>query len=109
MVLSEQNIRDIEIVEAQVCTFFNIPADALYSVNTSKNESLARAYLFYILHIDLGISIKCIYERYNRQERGVYYAISKIRYSIEHFKSCKKEYDEITNRFNERRKALGKS
>lgn len=109
MILTNEQKQVLDVLDNVVCDYFEVSIYDIYWGSSAKIPSTARSYIYYVAHVDLGISIRCIYKRYNRQERGVYYAISKIRYAIEHFKPYAKEYDEISDKFNEARKALGKS
>lgn len=100
MILSDKDIKRIEQIEAVICKYASITLKELYAINTSRKASFFRSYLFYIIHVDMDISIGCICKRYNRQPRSVFTAIAKIKYLINNQKAYRAEYDELCVRIN---------
>lgn len=85
----------IENLENTICDLFEIQKQTLCEKNHLKRESLARGYLWYILHYDYKLSNKKIAMHYERNIRTVQKMIAKMKYLIDNLKSYKSEYDKI--------------
>lgn len=97
MELNDKDNKIIDCIENYICELFGVSSEEIYAINATRVASLARAYLFYIIHIDLKYSIKCICDRYGRKKRSVFTAISKIKYLINNQKQFTAQYEEIKN------------
>lgn len=86
--------RIIEKVESIVCSFFNVIPQKIVNANRTSQVSLARGYIFYILHNDYKISISKIAETYFRTPRAVFWHIEKIKYFLTQ-RMYKEIYDNI--------------
>lgn len=82
----------IERVEKDVCNFFGVHKQAIASKERTSQVSMARGYVFYILHKDYGISISKIANTYFRTSRAVFWHIGKIKYFLK-----QRMYKEIYN------------
>lgn len=85
----------IENLEKCICTFFSIDKDLLIGKNHLKQPSLARGYLWYILHYDYKLSDRYIAIAYKRNTRTVRKMIAKMKYSIDNLKYYKNDYNII--------------
>ena len=72
----------IHKVEKEVCAYFLVNPQDIVNNNKTSNVSLARGYIFYILHVDNKISINKIANFYMRQKRVVFWNVSKIKFLI---------------------------
>lgn len=59
-------------VEKEICNEFNVNSYALVDLDTSNNTSIARMFLFYILHHEYNFSYNKIASNYNRTIRSVF-------------------------------------
>lgn len=84
----------IDKVEKKVCEYFGVPCQKIINRDMTAQVSLARGYIFYILHNDYGLSIGKITTIYLRKKRVVFWHISKIKELLKQ-KMYKGIYDEI--------------
>lgn len=82
-------------VEKAVCKYFNVTSTSIVDKDTSNNVSLARSFLFYILHYDCGFSFSKIEDNYYRRQRSVCYCTSKIKYQVKMQRLYKNIYNEL--------------
>lgn len=59
-------------VEKEICNEFNVNSYALVDLDTTNNTSIARMFLFYILHHEYNFSYNKIASNYNRTIRSVF-------------------------------------
>lgn len=86
-----------EYWEGRIYDVLNITTDEIKQRKRDAKTELARAMLWYILHVNEKISITKIAERYDRKRRSVYYAIANIKFRVKRIREYKFVYDEITN------------
>lgn len=79
----------------RVCSYFNISIDDLLNRDTTNAISVARNFVYYILHIDLRLSINQISKILNRLPRNIKRRIAHIKYNVEHNKEYHKIYQEL--------------
>lgn len=84
----------IEKVESIVCGFFDVKPQMVINTNRTSQVSLARGYIFYILHKNYNISISKIANTYFRTTRAVFWHIEKITYFLNQ-RMYKEIYDNI--------------
>jgi chromosomal replication initiation ATPase DnaA len=93
MVNVTQSEKDlIDTIEKKVCDYFSIPCQKIVNRDMTAQVSLARGYIFYILHVNHGISIGKITNVYLRKKRVVFWHINKIKHLIK-----QRMYKEIYN------------
>lgn len=80
--LTTEELNVVDITEKVICKEFNIRNSDFESKNSTANVSLARGFLFYILHKDYKISVGKIAEYYFREPRTIFWNISKIDFLI---------------------------
>jgi len=73
----------IERVESVVSAFFDIDLKDVYSRDRKRSTSNARAFIWFILHYDVGLSSSEIAKIYNRTRRNVFLQLSAIKFLIE--------------------------
>ena len=95
MILTEADILSIESIEKEACRYFHVCMDEVYDKNSKRTASAARAFIFYIIHVDLGISVGKISLRYGRRRNTIFKSISKIKYRVEMQKSYREIYRSI--------------
>ena len=88
--LTEQEKVIIDKVEKGVCSFFGVKSQSIVSKDGTSQTTMARGYIFYILHNDYHISISKIANTYFRTPRAVFWHIGKIKYLLK-----QKMYKEI--------------
>lgn len=87
---TEQEKVIIDKVEKDVCSFFGVKPQSIVSKDGTSQPTMARGYIFYILHNDYHISISKIANTYFRTPRAVFWHIGKIKYLLK-----QKMYKEI--------------
>lgn len=92
--VSQEEKNVIDKVEESVCKYFSVPSQRIINKDMTSQVSLARGYIFYILHVDKKISINKIANVYLRQKRVVFWNVSKIRHLLK-LKVYKEIYDNI--------------
>lgn len=89
----ESNIFDK--VEKIVCRYFGVELGNIVSKNTTNKVSMARNYMYYLLHCHFCISIRKISESYFRTERGVKHQISIMRVCIKSNSAFKEIFSKL--------------
>lgn len=84
----------IDYVEKQVCDYLCVPTQAIVNRDMTAQVSLARGYIFYILHTKYKLSISKLTIIYLRKKRVVFWNISKIKYLLKQ-RIYKEMYDNI--------------
>ena len=93
MVSVTQSEKDlIDTIEKKVCDYFSIPCQNIVNRDMTAQVSLARGYIFYILHVNYGLSIGKITNVYLRKKRVVFWHINKIKHLLK-----QRMYKEIYN------------
>ena len=87
---TEEEFKIIERIEKSVCDFFGVNIQSIVNTDRTSQVSMARGYIFYILHNDYEISISKIANTYFRTPRAVFWHIGKIKYLLK-----QKMYKEI--------------
>lgn len=82
-------------IERKICEHFNVTLDLLIGKNCFGKASLARNYLWYILHNDYKMSINTISKEYDRTPRRVKRVVSKTKYLVTTQKLYKEHYEKI--------------
>lgn len=79
---TEEEKKVIERIEKDVCSFFSVNLQSIINQDRTSQVSMARGYIFYILHKDYGLSISKIANTYFRTPRAVFWHINKIKYFL---------------------------
>ena len=87
---TDEEFKLIERTEKKVCEFFGINRQSIVNMDRTSQPTMARGYIFYILHNDYHISISKIANTYFRTPRAVFWHIGKIKYLLK-----QKMYKEI--------------
>lgn len=85
-------------VEQIVCKHLDLSTSELVKSNYSNNASMARGYIFYLLHYDCGMSINKIGLLYERTGRGVAHLISCTKCRIANQKLYRSAYTEMSDK-----------
>lgn len=86
----EKNL--IDDVEKMVCKYFNVPCQSVVNRDMTSQSSLARGYVFYILHVNYKLSINKIANTYFRTSRTVFWHVNKVKHLLK-----QRMYKEIYN------------
>lgn len=86
----------VKSIEDKTCLVMGVTNKDIRDKNNKKNDSLARGYVWYILHYDYNLSVSQIAKEYNRSKRAVFYLISKTKYIVDNQSTYKKLYEKIT-------------
>lgn len=90
----EKNV--IDEIEKKVCKYFGVTQQDIVNYNRTAQASLARGYIFYILHKDYGLSIGKIENTYSRKKRVVFWHINKVKFLLKQ-RMYKEIYHNICN------------
>lgn len=90
----------MELIIETICAYFSLEKNNVIEKTNKQTISIARNYIYYILHYEYGYSISQIAKRFNRCKREINYRISEIKYRINYFQSIKKEYQDILQNLN---------
>ena len=80
----------------RVCSYFGVALGDLRKKDKTSNVAYARNFVYYVLHIDLRLSINQISKILDREQRNIKRMIANVRYNIEHNKEYRKTYRELT-------------
>ncbi len=83
----------VDDLERCVCNVLNVDQEQIKNKNLKTNVTLARGFIFYILHKDYGFSISLISKLYKRSIRNVFWHNDKISHFLK-----QSIYKEIHNR-----------
>lgn len=89
---TDEEYKIIERTEKKVCEHFGVHRQSIVNKDGTSIVSMARGYIFYILHKEYGISIAKIANTYFRTSRAVFWHIGKIKCLIK-----QRIYKEIYN------------
>lgn len=92
-----EEFKIIEKVEKDVCRYFGVDKQAIVNKDRTSQVSMARGYIFYILHKEYGLSIAKIANTYLRTSRAVFWHIGKIKYFLKQ-RMYKEIYNNICNK-----------
>jgi chromosomal replication initiation ATPase DnaA len=88
--IEEKNL--IDNVEKKVCKYFNVDKQAIVNNDRTSQVSMARGFIFYILHKDYELSINKIANTYFRTSRAVFWHVNKVTFLLK-----QRMYKEIYN------------
>ena len=94
---NQDEFKIIDNVEKDVCAFFGVNRQAIVNKDRTSQVSMARGYIFYILHKEYGLSISKIANTYFRTPRAVFWHIGKIKYFLKQ-RMYKEIYNNICNK-----------
>lgn len=89
-------LKTIGIVEKKVCQFFGVKEQAIVNNDRTTQVTMARGYIFYLLHVDFEFSIAKIANTYHRTPRAVFWHVGKIKYFLK-----QRMYKDIYNKICE--------
>ena len=72
----------IDEIERKVCRYFNVPTQSIVNNDKTSQVSMARGYIFYILHNDYKLSINKIANTYFRTPRAIFWHVNKIKHLL---------------------------
>ena len=78
--IEEKNL--IDNVEKKVCKYFNVDKQAIVNNDRTSQVSMARGFIFYILHKDYELSINKIANTYFRTSRAVFWHVNKVNFLL---------------------------
>lgn len=78
--IEEKNL--IDNVEKKVCKYFNVDKQAIVNNDRTSQVSMARGFIFYILHKDYELSINKIANTYFRTSRAVFWHVNKVTFLL---------------------------
>ena len=93
---NEEEIKLINHVEEQVCKYFAVDTNAIVSNNRTSNVTMARGYIFYIIHVDNNLSINKLANVYLRTARAIFWHVNKVKSLIKQ-RVYKEIYQNICN------------
>lgn len=96
---SQEEKKIIDEIEKKVCRYFDVRCQAIVNRDMTSQVSLARGYIFYILHVDHKISINKIANTYFRKKRVVFWNINKIKHLLK-IRMYKEMYNNICEKEN---------
>lgn len=89
---------DIDKIEKDICDFFRVSREDLYSRNLKESHANARHYLWLILHCHHGMSNLAIARRYGRARVTVIQYITQLKFRIQHQREDIENYNELKKR-----------
>lgn len=85
----------IRIVENAVCSTFNVKEQDIVNKNHKREPSIARGFVWYLLHYSFHLPISQIAEIYIRSPRGVKAHIARTKELLKRQRIYDKIYSEI--------------
>ena len=82
----------IENVEQQVCDFFALPIEEVFSKSTRRDLTLARHFVIYILHKHYKVSLSKLANRYKCSKRNIEITCANIGFFVEYDKKYQNYY-----------------
>ena len=95
MVLTDSDKYKIKYIEKEVCKYFKVDYNEIIKFNSTRDVSIARSFIFYIVHKDLGISLRCMMDVFSRKYRTITTSVAKTKYLIENLSSYNNVYNSI--------------
>ena len=89
----------IDKVEKRVCDHFGINEQLVINKGRKSQVSMARGYIYYILHYDYNLSITQISNTYFLTRRAIFWHVSKVKHLLKQ-RIYKGIYDEICELIN---------
>lgn len=86
---------EVDSVERVVCEQLGVDTKEIVNRRTTSDISLARSFIFYILHVNMKYKVRTICDIYGRKQNGVFKRIAKMRFLIKNYKMYKKMYQDI--------------
>jgi chromosomal replication initiation ATPase DnaA len=74
--------KQIDEIEKEVCKYFNVDKQSIVNNDRTSQVSMARGFIFYILHKDCGLSISKIANTYFRTSRAVFWHVNKVTFLL---------------------------
>lgn len=93
--INEKEKNVIDFLEKVVCEYFNVKEKDVVSRNHKRDASLARGFIWYILHYDYNFSINKLANGYYRNIRSITSLIAKTKHAIKNQVSYKQMYNAI--------------
>lgn len=93
--ITENDRKIIDFTEEVVCKYFNVNLNDVTSKNHKRDASLARGFIWYILHCEYGLSITKISNEYYRNRRSTNHLIAKIKMAIKKQSYYREMYNNI--------------
>lgn len=84
---------EIQQLEQQICDFFNIQRDELFSRNKSKTKILAKHFCVFILHKHYSLSTSYLANRYHNSRRWTFDICAQIKSYIKYDKKYQMYYE----------------
>lgn len=85
----------VQKIEEKVCNYFGVDNALVVGKNNIIKASLARGYLWYILHYDCCMSVNAIAKHYQRNSRSVHKLIAKVKYLVTTQRLYKEHYNAL--------------
>lgn len=83
-----------EIID-KICEYFNISREQLMAKDKHIHIVFARNYAYYILHIDLKLSLSKTSKLMNRKERNIRARIAEMKHRMKYIKEYNETYDKL--------------
>lgn len=80
--VTNDELKLIDKVEKAVCEYFLVKPQEVVNSNRTAQVSLARGYIFYILHVDYKLSIGKLVSVFFRKKRVINWNVSKIKFLL---------------------------
>lgn len=96
---TEKEKKLIDTIESIVCKNFGVDCQSIINNDKRANTSMARGFLFYILHVDYEISIGKLSNTYLRTPRTIFWHVNKMKHLVKQ-RVFKEIYDKICNAIN---------
>lgn len=84
----------IEII-AKICEYFNVTKEQLIAKDKHKHIVFARNYVYYILHVDMGLSLSKTSKLMNRKERNIRARIAEMKHRMKYIKEYQETYETL--------------
>lgn len=98
--ITENDKKFVDLVENTVCEYFSVCLSDIASRNHKRDASLARGFIWFILHYEYNLSISKLAKEYIRNRRSITYLIAKIKVSIKRQKMYSEMYLTIKDKLN---------
>lgn len=90
----EQN-KKVDEIESIICQYFQVREQDVINNSRIKDHTIARYFLWYILHYNLCLSSLTIARLYLRSARGIKVGLSKVKLRINTHKYYKNIYEDL--------------
>ena len=82
VIITDEEKDLIDNIEKKVCDYFNIRTQDIINKDRTSQKSLARGYIYYILHCEYNMSITKIANTYHITRRAIFWHVSKVRHLL---------------------------